>query len=211
MVLKKEERIKLIAKEKIFNAEQQPVNTGVWYDDVPTKGENPSRQYPLIASIHQSIKEANNANHYDIKDIKKRGLHTRIDMLPFKDNPPDIGCTPAFATLFAKEDCKLYYRSQCNNRVYDLLGELVAEKQGYYKTSIGFIAQWDTTSAKNNTPIRFRIPFPVTCLGVVPVLLRSNSDPRSLHVKLNNTTREQWIPLTNATTGTTIFYIAIGV
>lgn len=204
VVISKQERLKMLA-------EQQEVINAVWYDNVPTKGENPSRQYPLIASNFQVIKEANNANHYDIKDPKKRGLHTRIDMLPFKDDPPDIGCVPAFATLFAKEDCKLYYRSQCNNRVYDLLGELVSEKQGYYKTPFGFMIQWDTTSARNNTPIRFRVPFPSTCLGVVPVLLRTNSDIRSIHVKLNNTTNEQWIPLTNATSGTNLFYIAIGV
>lgn len=203
VVIDRQLRLKLLKAQETIQA--------VWYDNVPTKGQNPSRQYPLIASNFQAIKEANNANHVDIKDVKKRGLHTRIDMLPFDEDPPDIGCVPAFATLFAKKDCKLYFRSQCNNKVYDLLGELVADQKGYYKTPIGFILQWDTTSARNNTSIRFRIPFPSKCLGVLPVLIRSNNDLRSVYVKMGNTTNDQWIVLTNATSGTTIFYLAIGV
>lgn len=203
VVISKQERLKMLA-------EQQEVINAVWYDNVPTKGENPSRQYPLIASNFQVIKEANNANHFDIKDPKKRGLHTRIDMLPFKDDPPDIGCVPAFATLFAKEDCKLYYRSQCNGKVYDLIGQFSNQQKGYHKFTSGFLVQWDTLGVKNNQTVNFPIAFPNACFGVLAQLYRGNSDVRSLHVKEGNTNQVKWVALTNATTGTNIFYIAIG-
>lgn len=202
MVIERSERLKMLA-------EQQEVINAVWYDNVPTKGQNPSRQYPLIASNFQVIKEANNANHFDIKDPKKRGLHTRIDMLPFKDNPPEIGCTPAFATFFAKEDCKLYYRNQCGT-VYDLIGTFSKQQNGYHKFTSGFMIQWDTTSAFNNRPINFPVSFPNACFGVNAQLYRNNNDARSLHVKNGNISNNNWIPLTNATSGTTIFYIALG-
>ena len=203
VVIDRSERLKMLA-------EQQEVINAVWYDNVPTKGENPSRQYPLIASNFQVTKEANNANHYDIKDPKKRGLHTRIDMLPFAENPPDIGCTPAFATLFAKDDCKLYFRNQCDGTVYDLIGTFSKQQKGYHKFTSGFMIQWDTLGVSNNQTVNFPIAFPNGCFGVIPQLYRNSSDVRSLYVKNNNITQTKWVALTNATTGTTIFYVAIG-
>lgn len=187
----------------------QQLANAVWTRDMPTTGQSPSRQYPLIRGNFDALETANDRNHFDITDINKRGLHTRIDMFPFDNPPPTFPCNPVFATLYALKNGKLQYRDN-TGKIFDLLGQFNRNRKGYYIFPEGLIIQWDTVyNIKNNDYIHYPMAFPNECYHVNPHLIRGNNEPRVIYEREASTTRERWRVATNASS-TTVSYFAIG-
>ena len=208
-VLVDENNLSAAQKKKIYDEVRraQEVANAVWYKDVPTGPENPSRQWPLINSNFKAIEGAINNNHYDISDIQKRGLHTRIDLFPYDNPPPPIACTPQFATFYTLKNGKIYFRND-KGETFDILGELKADRKGFMVLPGGFMVQWDRVdNVGNGAYMHFERTFPRACLGVWPVLIRGNNEQRSCHVESYDQIR--WRIRTNAS-GTTVLYHAIG-
>lgn len=208
-VLVDENNLSAVEKKRIYSEVRraQEVANAVWYKDVPTGPENPSRQWPLINSNFKAIEAAINKNHYDISDIQKRGLHTRIDLFPYDNPPPPIACTPQFATFYTLKNGKIYFRND-KGETFDLLGEFKAERKGYKLFPGGFLIQWDRVdNVRNRDYMHFERPFPRSCFGVYPVLIRGDNAPRACHVEFCDQTR--WRIQTDASR-TSLFYHAFG-